>query len=124
MFLVENDGYTIERLVHTTEATYNDIPQWRYDKFPEAFIPEKKAASKRVRVWKISTKDELENLLGDQSFADGQGLQVRNHHMRQLVIHLKFLTISSLSRCTCLRLTRQRRYESLPPGLPKMPLSR
>ena len=77
MFLIENDGYTIERWVHGMEAKYNDIPQWRYDKIPEALTPAHTAASKRVKVQKISTKTELENLLADASFVEGKGLQVR-----------------------------------------------
>lgn len=78
VFLIENDGYTIERWVHGMEAKYNDVPQWRYDKIPEALTPEKATASKRVKTWKIATRAELERLLLDGTFADGKGLQVGN----------------------------------------------
>lgn len=76
MFLIENDGYTIERMIHGMDAGYNDVPQWRYADFPAMVTPERVASKKKVRSWKISTKDELEALLDDEAFANGEGLQV------------------------------------------------
>ena len=35
IFLLDNDGYTVERLIHP--GTFNDIPHWNYHKLPEAF---------------------------------------------------------------------------------------
>ncbi len=35
VFVVNNKGYTAERLIH--DGPFNDIPQWRYHKLPEAF---------------------------------------------------------------------------------------
>lgn len=35
VFIVNNKGYTAERFIHDGE--FNDIPQWRYHKLPEAF---------------------------------------------------------------------------------------
>jgi len=35
IFLLNNDGYVIERLIH--DGPYNDIQQWHYHKLPEAF---------------------------------------------------------------------------------------
>lgn len=35
VFVVNNKGYTAERFIHDGE--FNDIPQWRYHKLPEAF---------------------------------------------------------------------------------------
>jgi indolepyruvate decarboxylase len=35
IFLLNNDGYVIERLIH--DGTYNNIQQWQYHKLPEVF---------------------------------------------------------------------------------------
>lgn len=35
VFVVNNKGYTAERLIH--DGPFNDIPAWRYHKLPEAF---------------------------------------------------------------------------------------
>ena len=35
VFVVNNKGYTAERLIH--DGPFNDIPEWRYHKLPEAF---------------------------------------------------------------------------------------
>lgn len=35
--LINNDGYTVERVIHGPEEIYNDIPAWRWDKALEFF---------------------------------------------------------------------------------------
>ena len=30
IFVINNDGYTVERLIHGMEETYNDIRMWDY----------------------------------------------------------------------------------------------
>ncbi|WFA22654.1 alpha-keto acid decarboxylase family protein [Paenibacillus mucilaginosus] len=37
IFLINNDGYTIERLVHPIDNPYNDIQPWNYDLLPHVF---------------------------------------------------------------------------------------
>ena len=76
MFLIENDGYTIERFVHGPEAGYNDIPQWQYRKIAEAMLPERKANSKKFKTWHISTRRELENLLNDDALQMGRAFNL------------------------------------------------
>lgn len=56
------------------EADYNTIPQWQYSKFPQALVPE--GSSHKVKTWKTHTRQELESLLQDPAFANGDGLQV------------------------------------------------
>jgi indolepyruvate decarboxylase len=34
IFLLNNDGYTIERLIYGAESSYNDLNPWRYGRFP------------------------------------------------------------------------------------------
>lgn len=83
MFVIENDGYEIERWVHGPEAHYNDIQRWQYSKIPEVLtVPEEegegeKEKKKRVKTWKVRGRRELEELLRDEEgFGRGKGLQV------------------------------------------------
>lgn len=83
MFVIENDGYEIERWVHGPEAHYNDIQRWQYSKIPEVLtVPEEegeggKEKKKKVKTWKVRGRRELEELLRDEEgFGRGKGLQV------------------------------------------------
>ena len=37
LFLINNDGYTIERFIHGMKAHYNDVARWRYLDAPRFF---------------------------------------------------------------------------------------
>lgn len=80
MFVIENDGYEIERWVHGPDAHYNDIQRWQYSKIPEVLTVEEEGESKkkkRVKTWKVRGRRELEELLRDEEgFGRGKGLQV------------------------------------------------
>lgn len=85
MFVIENDGYEIERWVHGPEAHYNDIQRWQYSKLPEVLtVPEEDEEEgesmkkkKKVKTWKVRGRRELEELLRDEEgFGRGKGLQV------------------------------------------------
>ena len=56
IFLINNDGYTIERDIHGAKMPYNDIARWNYQKLPEVFAD---------NGWgiKVSTEAELESAL-------------------------------------------------------------
>ena len=56
IFLINNDGYTIERDIHGAKMPYNDIARWNYHKLPEVFAN---------NGWgiKVSTEAELESAL-------------------------------------------------------------
>lgn len=62
-FLLNNDGYTIERLIHEMEAPYNKVPIWDYGALFKAFGP-----AYNSKQYLIKTPSELERLLGDASF--------------------------------------------------------
>lgn len=85
MFVIENDGYEIERWVHGPDAHYNDIQRWQYSKLPEVLtVPEEDEEEgesmkkkKKVKTWKVRGRRELEELLRDEEgFGRGKGLQV------------------------------------------------
>jgi pyruvate decarboxylase/indolepyruvate decarboxylase len=56
IFLINNDGYTIERDIHGEKMPYNDIQMWNYHKLHEIF---------GSNGWgiKVSTESELESAL-------------------------------------------------------------
>jgi indolepyruvate decarboxylase len=58
IFLVNNGGYTIERLILGPGSGYNDINQWRYAEAVSFFDTQGQAIAYRVR-----TEDELEDAL-------------------------------------------------------------
>ncbi|KAF2859294.1 pyruvate decarboxylase [Piedraia hortae CBS 480.64] len=82
MFLIENDGYTIERYIHGETASYNDVSRWQYHKVPEALTSAD--AKVKPKSWKIQSRAELDRLLSDESFANGKGLQFVEIHMPKL----------------------------------------
>jgi indolepyruvate decarboxylase len=43
IFLLNNDGYTIERLIYGADSSYNDLNPWSYGRFPAAFDPRERA---------------------------------------------------------------------------------
>lgn len=92
MFVLENDGYEIERWVHGKDASYNDIPKWKYSQFPDAFTPAEKASERHVKSYKIRTRDELEALLADKEFSSGKGLHVSWQSCSSLLGKLVVLT--------------------------------
>jgi indolepyruvate decarboxylase len=49
VFLINNDGYTIERLIYGADSSYNDINPWRYGRFPDAMDPIERAVIHCVR---------------------------------------------------------------------------
>ncbi|MXP55687.1 MULTISPECIES: alpha-keto acid decarboxylase family protein [unclassified Pantoea] len=48
IFLINNDGYTVERAIHGAEQRYNDIAQWNWTALPHAMSVECAAQSWRV----------------------------------------------------------------------------
>ena len=58
IFLVNNNGYTIERLILGPASSYNDVNQWRYAEAATFFDTRDQAIAYTVR-----TEDELEAAL-------------------------------------------------------------
>ena len=81
MFVLENDGYEIERWIHGKDANYNDVSKWRYSQLPEAFTPTEKAPRTPVRSYKVSTRTELDTLLASKEFSHGEGLRVSDMNL-------------------------------------------
>lgn len=72
-FVICNEGYTIERLIHGMDASYNDVQPWKYKDLVNAFG----GTPKDSKTFQVKTKLEAENLLTDKEFASATFLQVR-----------------------------------------------
>ncbi|CAG9983663.1 unnamed protein product [Clonostachys byssicola] len=72
VFLINNDGYTIERAIHGLSEEYNDIGRWNYLLAPEFFgSPKDSVRTATARTW-----GELESVLNDKDIIDGNGLRM------------------------------------------------
>lgn len=63
IFVLNNDGYTIERLIHGENASYNDVHMWKYSKILDTFNA--KAHESIV----VNTKGEMDALFDNEEFA-------------------------------------------------------
>lgn len=71
IFLLNNDGYTIERCIHGLKQGYNDIAPWRYLQTPAAFGAKEDTFTGTVKNW-----GDLEKVLGDERLVTGKGLRM------------------------------------------------
>ncbi|MCU7366212.1 thiamine pyrophosphate-binding protein [Pantoea stewartii] len=58
IFLLNNEGYTVERAIHGADQRYNDIAQWNWTALPQAFSLHCQAQS-----WRISETVQLTALM-------------------------------------------------------------
>ena len=80
IFLINNDGYTFERLIHGLDAEYNDVARWRYLNVPDAFGAPADG-SYEVETHDVGTWGELQRVLESEKFKDGKGLKLVNVRM-------------------------------------------
>ena len=59
IFLIDNDGYTIERYIMGMKRDYNDIPKWDYSLLPQAFSK----GQSNMKTAEARTQGELEEIL-------------------------------------------------------------
>ncbi|KAL8898644.1 MAG: hypothetical protein Q9192_001975 [Flavoplaca navasiana] len=71
IFLINNEGYTIERYIHGFEAPYNDIQPWKYADLIASFG----GTSENSKTYQVKTKQEAEDLFNDKEFAKAGKLQ-------------------------------------------------
>ncbi|OJJ85603.1 alpha-keto acid decarboxylase family protein [Aspergillus glaucus CBS 516.65] len=76
IFVICNEGYTIERYIHGWEQSYNDIQEWDFVNLPPAF-----GAKDKYKGYRVKTRDELNKLFADQEFASCPYLQLVEIHM-------------------------------------------
>ncbi|WYJ85128.1 hypothetical protein A5866_000186 [Enterococcus sp. 12C11_DIV0727] len=59
VFVINNNGYTVEREIHGATEQYNDIPMWDYQKLPFVFG----GTEQTVATYKVSTEIELDEVM-------------------------------------------------------------
>ncbi len=74
---MNNDGYTVERLIHGSEASYNTVPTWDYGALFQAFGPHFK-----TKHYLVKTPDDLDRILTDTEFNEAGYAQVGVEVMR------------------------------------------
>lgn len=74
-FVLNNGGYTVERLIHGKEASYNDVAIYDYSLLAKAFGPNFESKYHGP----IKTCGELSALLKDPAFGNGVCLEVSLH---------------------------------------------
>jgi pyruvate decarboxylase len=73
IFVICNNGYTIERLIHGMEDAYNDVQEWKYKELPAVFG----ARPGSVLTYRVETKEQLEGLFMDEEFSSGETTKMR-----------------------------------------------
>jgi pyruvate decarboxylase len=72
IFILCNDGYTIERFIHGMDAEYNDIATWKHKSLIDAFG----GAAKGARTYQVKTQDQVRELLNAKEFKSANVLQL------------------------------------------------
>lgn len=73
IFVICNNGYTIERLIHGWDDAYNDVQEWKYKELPGVFG----AKDGQVLTYRVETKEELEKLFKNEEFSSGETKKLR-----------------------------------------------
>jgi len=71
IFVICNDGFTIERFIHGMDAEYNDIQEWKYKDVVKTFG----AKEGTYRTYTIKTKEEVNTLFANPEFNSADVLQ-------------------------------------------------
>lgn len=75
IFVIDNDGYTIERYIMGMKSDYNDIPKWSYAQLPEVF-----SEKNQMKTFKVHTHGELEIALKEaENISNGILIEVHFH---------------------------------------------
>jgi pyruvate decarboxylase len=73
IFVICNNGYTIERFIHGWEDRYNEIQDWKYKDLPAAFGGTKD----QFATYRVETKQQVEELFADKDFSSGDNKKLR-----------------------------------------------
>lgn len=74
IFVLNNEGYTIERCIHGKNRKYNDIANWHWTGLLNFFGDD--PSGKLSNSYTVRNKVELEKLLDDASFANTEKIQL------------------------------------------------
>ena len=78
IFVINNNGYAIERAIHGAKQEYNDVSMmWDHQKMLEFFGARQELGVKSTS-YSAKTVEEIEAVLNDAEFASGETYQVRD----------------------------------------------
>lgn len=73
IFIVNNEGYTIERVIHGRNQAYNDVPFWRHTQALNYFGADEEHVK---NTFTARTCGELEEVLKEESISNGKGVRI------------------------------------------------
>ncbi|CAI7671787.1 unnamed protein product [Penicillium palitans] len=76
IFVLNNNGYTIERIIHGFSESYNDVQPWRNLQAPSYFGALNGDASYPVRTESAQNWGELQTILQRPDIKEGKGLNI------------------------------------------------
>lgn len=76
IFVINNDGYVIERWIHGMKAGYNDIQPWRYLEAPNYFGAPKDDPDYPVVTRRAETWGQLTDILVEPALQAGKGMNI------------------------------------------------
>lgn len=99
IFIINNDGYTIERCIHGRNQTYNDVARWNYLLAPAFFGAEEKG-DYPARTYTVKTYGDLDHVMNDEGIKDSKSLRVVEVMMERMdaPVTLHFLLNKQLER--------------------------
>ncbi|KAJ5095446.1 Thiamine pyrophosphate enzyme [Penicillium alfredii] len=74
IFILNNDGYTIERVIHGRKQAYNDVPFWRHTQALNYFGADEDHVAGNT--FTARTCGELQTVLADERIQRGEGLRI------------------------------------------------
>ncbi|OAG41604.1 hypothetical protein AYO21_04068 [Fonsecaea monophora] len=75
IFLLNNDGYTIERCIHGLRKSYNDVAPWRYLQAP-SFLGAEEGDDDDVFTATVRDWGDLQRVLASKEMTSGKGLRM------------------------------------------------
>ncbi|KAK2686470.1 hypothetical protein QWA68_015145 [Fusarium oxysporum] len=76
IFVLNNNGYTIERIIHGFVESYNDVQPWRYLEAPNYFGAPKNDPAYPVRTFSARNWGELQTILQCPELLEGKGINM------------------------------------------------
>ncbi|TNY24555.1 thiamine diphosphate-binding protein [Rhodotorula diobovata] len=85
LVILNNDGYTIEKLIHGETAPYNDIPSFDWQSMLSFFnAPGPRFKPLPTKSWLAETRGQLEEILANEEFQKADKIQVLEVRMAPL----------------------------------------
>lgn len=94
IFVLNNKGYSIERYIHGKHRKYNDVANWKWTAMLDTLND---GIKHETQSYAVTTKEELNDLLNDSSFASASKIQLVEVLMNAFDAPLPLLRQAELS---------------------------